>query len=148
MLARRYDEAIAQLRSTLTLDNNFAYAHQNLGLTLFLKGNIEGAIAEYEKAQRLNDSCDILALLVSAYAGLGRKTDALQTFDKFEQCAQHHTVRNHVYALAYVGIGDNEAAISYLEKSPENWLRIDPLLDPLRSNRRFQKLTAKWFVQK
>ena len=147
MLARRYDEAIAQLRSTLTLDNNFAYAHQNLGLALFVKGNIEAAIAEYEKAQKLNDSCDILALLVCAYSGLGRKSDALQTFDKFEQCAQNHTVRNHVYAVAHMGVGDNGAAISYLEKSPESWLRIDPLLDPLRGDPRFQKLVAKWFVQ-
>ena len=146
-LARRYDEAIAQLRSTLTLDNNFAYAHQTLGLTLFLKGDIEAAIAEYQKARKLNDNCDALALLVSAYSGLGKKSEALQTFDEFEDCARHHIVRDHAYAIAYLGIGDNETAISYLEKSPENWLRIDPVLDPLRSDARFQKLVAKWFVQ-
>ena len=37
MIARRYDDAIAQLRKTLVLDGNFAYAHWNLGEALYLK---------------------------------------------------------------------------------------------------------------
>jgi hypothetical protein len=34
-----------------------------------------------------------------------------------------------------------------LEKSPEDWLRIDPLLDPLRNEPRFEQLVATSFPQ-
>jgi len=49
MVARRYDEAIAQLQRTLALDANFYYAHWNLGEVLYYKGDLAGCIRECEK---------------------------------------------------------------------------------------------------
>lgn len=146
MLARRYDEGIAQLRATLTLDGNFAYAHQALGVLLFLNGDVNGAIAEYEKARKMNDGCDVLGLLGRAYAEIGKKTDAMQILQQLDECGHKHYVRNHIYALIYIGLGQKDTAIDYLEKSEDNnWLRINPLLDPLRDEPRFQRLVAKSF---
>jgi tetratricopeptide (TPR) repeat protein len=147
--ARRYDEAIAQLRATLTLDGNFAFARQTLGIALFLKGDINAAITEYEKVRRLNDdNYDVLALLGRAYADIGRKADAVQILHELNERGQQHYVREHDYALIYVGLGEKDTAINYLEKSPDkNWLRTDPLLDPLRDEPRFQKLIASSFAQ-
>jgi serine/threonine-protein kinase len=147
--ARRYDDAIAQLRATLTLDGNFAFARQTLGIALFLKGDINAAITEYEKVRRLNDdNYDVLALLGRAYADIGRKADAVQILHELNERGQQHYVREHDYALIYVGLGEKDTAINYLEKSPDkNWLRTDPLLDPLRDEPRFQKLIARSFPQ-
>ena len=145
MLARRYDAAIAQLRATLALDGNFAYAHETLGTVLFLKGDLNAAIAEYEKARTLTDDCDILALLGLAYAKMGRMADVIGTRQDLNECGQKHYVRNHVYALMYIALGEKATAIDYLEKSSDNWLRIDPLLDPLRNEPRFQRLVARTF---
>jgi predicted Zn-dependent protease len=147
MLARRYDDAIAQLRATLALDSNFAYAHETLGSVLFLKGDVNAAITEYEKVRTLNDSCDVLALLGLAYAKTGRKTEAMQLLQELNECGHKHYVRNHVYALMYIALDQKQTAMDYLEKSSDNWLRIDPLLDPLRDEPRFQKLVAKSFPQ-
>jgi tetratricopeptide (TPR) repeat protein len=146
MLARRYDDAITQLRATLALDGNFAYAHQTLGSVLFLKGDVNGAIAEYEKVKSLNADCDVLGLLGLAYAELGRTAEVMQILEELHRCAQKHYVRNHIYALIYIALGQKDTAIDYLEKSADNnWLRINPLLDPLRDQPRFQKLVAKLF---
>jgi tetratricopeptide (TPR) repeat protein len=146
---RRYDEAIAQLRATLTLDGNFAYARQTLGIALFLKGDINAAITEYEKVRKLNDdNYDVLALLGRAYADIGRKADAVQILHELNERGQKHYVREHDYALVYIGFGQKDTAINYLEKSPDkNWLRTDPLLDPLRDEPRFQELVARSFPQ-
>jgi len=147
MLARRYDEAIAQFRATLALEGNFAYAHKNLGVVLFLKGDVNAAIAEYEKARRFNDDCDLLALLGRAYAELGRTADAMHILQELNECGQRYYARNMDYALVYIGLGQKDTAISYLEKCPDNWLRINPLLDPLRDQPRFQKLVARFLPQ-
>jgi eukaryotic-like serine/threonine-protein kinase len=147
MLARRYDDAVAQLRATLTLDGNFAYAHVMLGAVLFLKGDVNAAIAEYEKVRTLDDSCDVLALLGLAYAKIGRTAEVTQLLQDLNECGQKHYVRDHVYTLMYIALGQKETAIDYLEKSSDNWLAIDPLLDPLRDEPRFQKLLANSFPQ-
>ena len=152
MIARRYDEAIAQLRRTLALDSNFAYAHWNLGEALYLKGDLPTAIAEYEKAAALDDDPQILALLGRAYAETGRNDKALEILGRLKQIGQQHYVRNYLYALVYIGLGDKPAAIDYLEKASNvgetpdtTWLKVDPLFDPLQSEPRFQQLVAKVF---
>ena len=145
MLARRYDEAITQLRATLSLDSNFAYAHDMLGSVLLLKGDVNSAITEYEKERTLNDGCDLLALLGLADAKIGRTAEVTQLLQDLNECGQKHYVRGLDYALIYIALGQKDTAIDYLEKSPDNWLKINPLLDPLRDEPRFQKLVAKSF---
>jgi TolB-like protein/Tfp pilus assembly protein PilF len=150
MLSRRYDDAIAQLRSTLALDPNFAYAHWNLGEALYLKGDSTGAIAEYEKAASLDNDPEIQALLARAYAETGKKEQALEILRKLSETAQHQFVRGYLFALIYIGLGDKTMAIRYLERCSEerenidlNWIKVDPLLDPLRGDPRFEALAEK-----
>jgi TolB-like protein/Tfp pilus assembly protein PilF len=152
MIGRRYDEAIAQLRRTLALDANFAYAHWNLGEALYLKGDVNAAIAEYEKAAQLDDDPEILALLARAFAETGRKDKAIEILKKVQEIGERHYVRNYLYTIIYIGLGDKKTAIDYLEKAgvagetPDTtWLKVDPLFDPLRDEPRFQQLVAKFF---
>jgi serine/threonine protein kinase len=147
MLARRYDEAMAQLRATLTLDGNFAYAHSMLGTVLFLQGDINAAITEYQKARVLDDGCDVLALLGLAYAKIGKSAEVTQLLQDLNECGHKHYVRGSVYALMYIALGQKETAIDYLEKSSDNWIGINPQFDPLRNEPRFQELVAKSFPE-
>jgi TolB-like protein/Tfp pilus assembly protein PilF len=152
MLSRRYDDAIAQLRSTLALDPNFAYAHWNLGEALYLKGDSTGAIADYEKAASLDNDPEIQALLARAYAETGKKEQALEILRKVSETAQHQFVRGYLFALIYIGLGDKTTAIQYLERCSQerenidlNWIKVDPLLDPLRGDPQFEALVDKIF---
>jgi len=154
MLSRRYDDAIAQLRSTLALDPNFAYTHWNLGEALYLKGDSTGAIAEYEKAASLDNDPEIQALLARAYAETGKKEQAQEILRKLSETAQHQFVRGYLFALIYIGLGDKTTAIQYLERCSQDrenidldWIKVDPLLDPLRGDPRFDALVQKLFAK-
>jgi TolB-like protein/Tfp pilus assembly protein PilF len=155
ILARRYDEAIEQLRRTIALDSKFSYAHWNLGLALNLKGDLTAALVEYEKARALDASPDVLALLGRAYAEAGRKEQALEILRELNETAQHHFVRAYLFALISIGLGEKSTAIQYLEQSYQHhenldlsWVKVDPLLDPLRGDPRFEALVAKIFPSK
>jgi TolB-like protein/Flp pilus assembly protein TadD len=150
MMARRYDQAIAQLQRTLTLDNKFGYALWNLGAALYLKGDTAAAIAKYEEARSLDDDPQIVGLLGRAYADAGQKDKAMELIGELEARAKQQFVRGYLIALIYIGLGDKTKAIDYLEREYLNhdnidtaWIRVDPMLDPLRGDPRFEALTEK-----
>jgi len=149
-IARRYDQAIAQLQRTLALDERFGYAHWNLGEALYLKGDTAGAIAEYEKARALDDDPQILGLLGRAYADTGQKEKATELIRELEDRPKHEFVRGYIIALIYIGLGDKTKAIDCLEREfldhdniDTAWIRVDPMLDPLRGDPRFEALADK-----
>ena len=150
MMARRYDQAIAQLQRTLTLDNKFGYALWNLGEALYLKGDTAAAIAKYEKARSLDYDPQIVGLLGRAYADAGKKDKAMELIGELEARARQQFVRGYLIALIYIGLGDKTKAIDYLEREYLNhdnidtaWIRADPMLDPLRGDPRFEALAEK-----
>jgi TolB-like protein/Tfp pilus assembly protein PilF len=150
--ARRYDEAIDQLRKTLEMDPNFYYAHWNLGSALMAKGAIQPAIEEYQKARALTDDPSALALLGRAYAVSGNRPEALKIRDQLEALAKQRYVSSYSLALVYLGLGDKEEALRLLEKAYQDhsgeavrYIKVDPSLDPLRGDPRFEALVAKVF---
>jgi TolB-like protein/Tfp pilus assembly protein PilF len=150
MMARRYDQAIAQLKLTLALDNNFGYAHWNLGEAFYLKGDTAAAIAEYEKARSLDDDPQILGLLGRAQADAGEKEKAFRSIQELESRSKQQFVRGYIMALIYIGLGDKNKAIDCLEREYLNhdnidtaWIRVDPMLDPLRGDPRFEALAER-----
>jgi tetratricopeptide (TPR) repeat protein len=150
MWGRRFDEAIAQQRRTLALDGNFYYAHWNLGEALYYKGDVAGAIAEYEKARSLEEDPETLGLLGQAYAKTGRKEEALKILAELNEVARRDYVRPELFAIIYIGLGDKSKAIQYLEDEYQRHdgfdfvgIRVDPRLDPLRDDPRFKQLLAK-----
>ncbi|HXP35564.1 MAG TPA: tetratricopeptide repeat protein [Chthoniobacterales bacterium] len=155
MLARRYDEAIAQLRKTLEMDPTFYYAHLNLGLTLQLKGDLSGAIAEYTKAQQLSEDPEIRVRLADAKAHSGDKEAAEQMLAELEELGHHRYVHTYWRALLYLSLGNHDEAIRWLDKGITdhegrdiNWIKVDPLLDPLRGDPRFEALVQKVLTPK
>jgi len=150
--ARRYDEAIDQLRKTLEMDPNFYYAHWNLGSALMAKGAFQPAIKEYQKACALTDDPSALGLLGRAYAVSGNRPEALKIRDQLEALAKQRYVSSYSVALVYLGLGDKEEALRRLEKAYQDhsgeavrYIKVDPSLDPLRGDPRFEALVAKVF---
>jgi TolB-like protein/Flp pilus assembly protein TadD len=150
LYARRYDEAIAQFRRTLELDPGYYFAYLMLGQAFEAKGDHDAAIAEYQKARALNDDPSVLGVLAHAYAASGNKTEALKILDQLKELSKQRYVAAYSFALAYLGLGDKEEALRWLEQSYQDragsdvgWIRVDPLLDPLRGDSRFEALAEK-----
>ena len=153
--ARRYDEAIEQLRKTLEMDPSFYYAHYNLGEALEMKGLTENAIAEYQRAIALNDDPVPQALLGHLYAKIGKKNEARQILQQLHESSKQHYVSPYLFAMIHIGLGDKNQAIDFLEKTYEDrdgysiaFIKVDPFLDPLRSDPRFEALVQKVFTAK
>ena len=153
--ARRYDDAIAQLRKTIEMDPHFYYAHWNLGEALELKGKLREAFAEYKKAAELNDDPLVLSLVAQAEAKLGQRDDARKMLEQLEQLATRRYVGNYAFALVHIALGEKEKAIEDLDHAYRDrvgpdiaLLKVDPMLDPLRGDPRFEALVAKIFAPK
>ncbi len=152
-IARRYDEAIAQLRKTIEMDPRFYLAHWDLGQVWQLKGQLNEAIAEYRKAVELNDDPFVLALLGQAYARAGQREEAQKILARLSEEAKSRYVHAYSFALMYLALGDKERAIDEMERAYReraggdvSWIRVDPLLDDLRGNPRFEALVQKVFA--
>ena len=149
-LARRYAEAIEQLRKTLVIDPTFFYAHYNLGVALQLKGDLSAAISEYEKAKQLSDDSFAMALLGAAKGLAGDKNAAEQALKNLDQTAQDQEADEYSRALLFLSLNNKEKALRSIEKavaardgSSLTWIKVDPLLDPLRGDPRFEALVQK-----
>jgi TolB-like protein/Tfp pilus assembly protein PilF len=153
--AGRYDEAIEQLRKTLEMDPGFYYARWSLGWALAVKGDLDAAIGEYQKARALSDNPLMLGLLAHAYGSSGNKAKALKILDELKELSKQRYVSGYTFPLVYLGLGDKEEALRWLDKSYQDragdvlrYIRVDPLLDPLRGDPRFEELVAKIFAPK
>jgi len=154
-LARRYDDAIEQLRKTLVIDPTFFYAHYNLGVALQLKGDLSAAISEYEKAKQLSDDSFAMALLGAAKGLAGDKNAAEQALKNLDQTAQDQEADEYSRALLFLSLNNKEEALRSIEKavaardgSSLTWIKVDPLLDPLRGDPRFEALVQKAIAPK
>jgi len=148
--ARRYDEAIAQLHKTLEMDPGFYFAHVVLGQALDAKGARDAAIVECRKAHALDDDPWVLGLLGHAYASSGNKTEALKILDQLKELSTQRYVSAYSFAILYLGLGEKQEALRWLEQSYQDragseigYIRVDPLLDPLRGDPRFEALAEK-----
>ena len=149
-IARRSDDAIAQLRKTLEIDPTFVNAHYYLGLVLQQKGDLPGAIAQYEKAKQLSDDPFVATLRAAAKTRAGDKSAALQTLADLDKISQHRQVLSYWRALLYLSLNNKDEALRWLEQGfierdggNIGWIKVDPLLDPLRGDPRFETLVQK-----
>ena len=148
--AHRYDEALEQLRRTVELDPNYPVTYWILGLVLRKMGCYELAIAEGEKSVKLSGGSPLMrGALAHTFASAGRTTEALQMLDELTTLAKQKYVPPYFIAGIHVGLGENDRAIEYLEKSYEEhshwliYLHMDPGIDGLRDDPRFQDLLRR-----
>jgi tetratricopeptide (TPR) repeat protein len=149
-MARRYDDAIEQLRRTVELDPNYAVTYWILGLLLRKMGRYELAIAEGEKGVKLSGGSSLMsAALAQTLATAGRRKKAIQILDDLRELTKQKYIAPYFFVGIYIGLGEDDRAIEYLEKSYEEhshwliYLHIDPSMDGLRSNPRFQDLLRR-----
>jgi serine/threonine protein kinase/tetratricopeptide (TPR) repeat protein len=148
--ARQYDEAVEQLRQTVELDPNYPVTYWILGLLFRKTGRYELAIAEGEKGVKLSGGSPLMrAALAHTLGTAGRNKEALQILDELTELGKQKYVAPYFFAGIYVGLGENDRAIEYLERSYEEhshwliYLHIDPSMDALRDNPRFHDLLRR-----
>jgi tetratricopeptide (TPR) repeat protein len=148
--AREYDEAIEQLLRTVELEPNYPVTYWILGLLLRKTGRYELAITEGENGVKLSGGSPLMrAALAQTLGTAGRTEEALQMLNDLTKLAKQKYVAPYFLAGIHIGLGENDRAIDYLEKSLEEhshwliYLHIDPSMDGLRDHPRFQELLRR-----
>jgi TolB-like protein/DNA-binding winged helix-turn-helix (wHTH) protein/Tfp pilus assembly protein PilF len=148
--ARRYDEAIEQGRKILEFDPNFAPAHLLLGQAYVQKGLRAQAISELQSATSLSgDSPLYMAQVGVAYAAAGKNREAVSVIDQLQKAARQGYVSSYGLAQIYAALGDKQHAMKWLQSAYDEgavwmeYLKVDPVLDSLRSQPRFQDLVRQ-----
>ncbi len=149
-MGRRYDDAIEQLRRTVELEPNYPVTYWILGLLLRKMGRYEVALTEGEKGVKLSGGSSLTsAALAQSFAIAGKRNEAIQILDDLTTLAKQKYVAPYFFAGIHADLGEHDRAMEYLEKSYEErshwliYLHIDPSMDGLRSNARFQDLLRR-----
>jgi eukaryotic-like serine/threonine-protein kinase len=149
-MGRQHDQAVVQLLRTVELDPNYPMTHWILGLIYRVTGRYELAIAAGEKSVNMSGGSPLMrAALAHTYGKSGKTKEALQVLDELTELAKHKYVAPHFFAGIHIGLGENDRAIEYLEKSWDEhchwliYLHLDPSMDALRSDPRFQDLVKR-----
>jgi tetratricopeptide (TPR) repeat protein len=150
-LMREYDRAVAQFAKMLELYPDYAAAHEYLGDACEQKGMNHEAITQWCAALSLTGQTENAKLLEQTFATSGFEPAVgalaerqLAEFDRNR--ARGEYVPAAQYVFANVRRGNIEQAFEWLPKMIEerNWfalqLRVNPILDPLRDDPRFEKM--------
>ncbi len=148
--ARRYDEAIQELRSVLAVQPDDARTLENLGFSLIAKGQPEEAIPLLEKALAITHRTPaIIGVLVRAYAHAGQRANALRLLGELKKRNHLGYVPTAAFVNAYLGLDDREQAFAWLERAYQEHsyilqlIKVHPYFDPLRGDPRFKELVRR-----
>lgn len=138
---RHTAEALGAFRDSLTLQPDAPGGSAKVGFAYYALGNLQGARSSCELAPShwLNQEC-----LAVVYHKLGRHSDAEAVLARMK--ADNGDDAAYNYAEVYAQWGDSASALRWLERAvqlhdsglPE--LKVDPLMDPLRKEPRFQAI--------
>jgi len=144
--SRQYDRAIARCSAVRELDPGFPRA--SIIFEAYLQ---KGMFAEAETylEQCPGDVPWCVSNRAYTYGRAGKQLQAEKERRKLLSLNQREPVDPIVIVPAYIGMGDNDRAIAWLEKAFAQrsngltGLKVDPMYDPLRGDPRFQDLLRR-----
>ena len=146
----RYDEAVKQLDAVLEMDPDFPAAHLWRGRSLQELGKHDAAISAFQRVdQQLKGWPVSIAARGHAQAVSGRTAAAYETLAELRQLATRTFVTSYGIALIYAGLGESDAAFSWINRAFEErshwlaWLRLDPRWSSMRTQARFLQFVAR-----
>jgi TolB-like protein/DNA-binding winged helix-turn-helix (wHTH) protein/Tfp pilus assembly protein PilF len=150
LYARQYDQAIEQFRKTLELDPAFPQTQRLAAWAYLQKGMHPEAIAALRSAlNSLERDPEIEGELGHALAVAGRRAEALAILEGLGHLSATRYVSPYSVALVHAGLGNRDQALAWLDNAYAErsdympYLRLEPMLDGLRSDHRFAALVRR-----
>ena len=147
---RRYEEAVDELQKAIELDPSFPVAYYYRGRACLGQGRYAEATSALERAgEIMGESPTVMGALAYCLAASGRRDEALALRDRIDELAANAYAAPYCQAQAHLGLGDLDRAWECLEKAYQErsallaFVKMDPLVDALRSSPRFDALLRK-----
>jgi serine/threonine-protein kinase len=145
-VARRYDEAAAQFRKTIDLDPSLPDPHT--GMIWVDEATDRFADSLNEILQSPGLASDEAARLRKAFAIAGWRGVVQEQIASLKGSTRGY-LSPYLLASQYVRLGDLSQALALLEQGYRDrddwmvWMKVDPHMDPVRSDPRFQDLMRR-----
>jgi serine/threonine-protein kinase len=147
--ARRYDDAIEHFQEALEMDPDCSYIRFRLALTYAQKAMYEEAIGELQPMRGTSSERDAVAALGHIHAISNQRDKAQGALAELKEKAKQEYVPSYHMAIIHIGLGEMDHAFDWLAKAFEErsywltFLRVDPILDNLRSDMRYTDLLQR-----
>ena len=151
-IRHRDDEAIALYRSLLQLDPNFILLSVWLAQGYERKGMYAEAMAELERAQKIDNWSWIVAEIGCTQASLGKRDEAHKIIEELKARAAREYIDETLIVYILVALGEKDEAFAWMEKGLQSragnlpWLEIEPKYEPLRNDPRFAEFVRRIFA--
>ena len=145
--ARQYEQAIEQCWKTSELHPSSFWPAYFFGLAYEQHGQVDRAIEEYQTAVKMSGDVTFAAAgLGHLYGIAGKRDEARSVYESMTAKAARTYVPSYDIALVCIGLDWKDQALDYLaaaHRERSGWityLKVDPRLDPLRTDARFVDL--------
>ncbi len=142
---RKYEESETQSKKNVELDPNFWYAHLQLFYVYRMKRDHASAVEELAKVQDARGEPDAAKLIRESFA----KGDWQGLLRKITEERTRLKLYPYFVATFFAELGEKDKAFATLNEAIETkdqhtaWMKVDPYMDPLRDDPRFQEVLKK-----
>ncbi|MGH7497710.1 MAG: protein kinase domain-containing protein [Gemmatimonadales bacterium] len=148
--ARQPEEALEHLRRALAMNPTSEENHRLLGLAYLQLGQYDEAAAAFRESIALSENSALAtAGLGTVAAARGRVADARTVLGELAAEATSRYVSPVAFVMVHAALGEKDAAFEWLDRAFEErrgwlcYLNVEPLLDGLRGDPRFQRLLER-----
>jgi TolB-like protein len=147
---REYQRAVDECEKAEQLDPEYFMLHFIAGRAYMRLNEHAKAIAHLKQARTETGEMPLMdAALGLAYAVSGKKAETMKLAEAFKAAAKKRYIPPTYFGMLFAGLGDKDKAMMWLEKAYEDradgltWLNVEPMLDEVRSDPRFQDLIRR-----
>ncbi len=101
-----------------------------------------------QEVARAGDTPTSLAKRAHVFAVIGKKDESIQILDELAKTNQIEQITPYEIAIIYAVLNDKNKSFEWLRKAKDkhavgfSFVKVDPLLDNLRDDKRFESLTS------
>jgi TolB-like protein len=146
---REYQRAVDECEKAEQLDQQYFMLHFIAGRAHMRLNNYAKAIQHLKTAIGTGDMPLMEAALGLAYAVSGKKGLTAKLAEQFKAAARKRYIPPTYFGMLFAGLGDRDKALEWLEKAFQEradgltWLNVEPMLDEVRNDPRFQDLIRR-----
>ena len=144
-----FDAAGEEAREVIKLNSTLFVAHFGLGFIDLEAGKYDDAIQNLVSANGIQHATFVSGFLGYAYAAAGQRDNAQKILDDLNTVSTQEYVSPFAVAQIYLGLGDREQALEWLQKAYKArspWITtlvVSRIFDSIRGDPRFAALVKK-----
>ncbi len=145
LFRRDFEAALDQCDHAIELNPHFSPAYWALGLVQEQRNDFDEAAAAFQRAIHLSPQTPRMqAALARTYALAGKRKESSEILRRLEGLSEQRYISPFEFACMRFALGQTDSGFRSFMKACEDrsfellWMRVDPRLDPIRSDWRFE----------